>query len=236
MKLNLFCILAFFISVLSILPSGLGFDVSNMNPSPGDSVVITGTASPNQAIDINSGFSMSMPAQSGKYEYVADGVTIPQKPNSFAVTAKNVKSLNVGVKIGIWLNKEFKTSSGTAYLSSKDIPPGKYALKVFGDAEDSSKPVTLEISAGTTVTADSSGKYKLSIDTTGIPSGEYRIVGDGDTKVVEIGSSEISPGSSENPASSPETPSSSSEKSTKKEEGVLESVSNGIKNLFGIFS
>jgi hypothetical protein len=45
--------------------------------------------------------------------------------------------------------------------------------------------VTVE--AETQVQADSAGKYNLAIDTSGIPAGDYRIAGAGETKVVRLG-------------------------------------------------
>jgi len=52
---------------------------------------------------------------------------------------------------------------------------------------DSASKVTAEVNAETVVIPDSSGKYSLVIDTTGIPSGDYRIEGGGDSKVIHIG-------------------------------------------------
>jgi hypothetical protein len=49
-------------------------------------------------------------------------------------------------------------------------------------------PITIEAETG--VLADSSGSYKLVIDTTGIPEGDYLIKGDGDEKTVRILSKE----------------------------------------------
>lgn len=45
-------------------------------------------------------------------------------------------------------------------------------------------PITVEAETG--VKADSEGRYKLIIDTTGMPEGEYLIKGDGDVKGVNI--------------------------------------------------
>jgi hypothetical protein len=51
-------------------------------------------------------------------------------------------------------------------------------------------PITIEAETG--VLSDSSGSYKLVIDTTGIPEGDYLIKGDGDEKTVRILSKEKS--------------------------------------------
>jgi hypothetical protein len=44
-------------------------------------------------------------------------------------------------------------------------PPGRYDLKVFDDALDGRKSVSMDVLAETTFKADSCGKYSLSIDT-----------------------------------------------------------------------
>jgi hypothetical protein len=95
--------------MLSLLPLCAGFEVSDMNPSPGDYVVITGTAEPGQAVSFSSSFEMTIPTDSGEFEFVANDVEIPQKPNRFAVTANNVKDMNVGIKMGLWITKGFSS-------------------------------------------------------------------------------------------------------------------------------
>jgi len=207
------------IAMLSLLPLCAGFEVSDMNPNPGDYVVITGTAEPGQAVSFSSSFEMTIPTDSGEFEFVANDVEIPQKPNRFAVTANNVKDMNVGIKMGLWITKGFPASGGTAQVSQSNVPPGRYTLKVFGNALDQSSPVTIEIDAKTTVTADPGGKYKLTIDTTGIPAGDYKIEGAGDSKVIKIGGSSsgasvTSSGSSKSSKSSSSGGSSSSSSST----------------------
>jgi hypothetical protein len=176
-------------ALLLLLSLGSAFEISNMNPSPGEMVTIRGSADPNQAMSFSSSFEMNLPTGSGSFEYVADNVEVPQKPNQFSVTAKNVKDLSVGVKMGIWLTKSFQASGGTAHISHSDVPPGRYTIKIFGNALEESSPVSIEILAGTTVKADSNGKYSLDIDTSGIPIGDYKIEGSGKSKVIKIGGS-----------------------------------------------
>ncbi len=175
-----FLILIFLVSTCS------AFDLSPSNPQPGDKITITGTASPGEQLNFRSSFAMDLPVSNGQYEYETS-VVIPQTPNKLAVTARNVKDLNLGVKMIIWITKRFEASGGTASISQSDVPPGRYDLKMFGTTADGASKVTVEVNAETVVKADSSGNYSLVIDTSGIPSGDYKIEGDGDSKVVHIG-------------------------------------------------
>ncbi|VVB66921.1 Uncharacterised protein [uncultured archaeon] len=161
------------------------FDLSPANPNSGDRITLSGSASPGERLSFHSSFSMDLPVTGGQYEYTT-AVEIPRKPNRFTVTARNVKYLNAGVKLGIWLTRQFPASGGIASISHADVPPGKYDLKMFGEALAGSTSVPVEVVAETVAQADSKGKYELFIDTSGIPAGDYRIEGAGDLKTIRI--------------------------------------------------
>lgn len=191
------------LTILSLASTACAFEISSSHPSPGETVTLTGTANPGQKVDFQTSFQMDLPVNSGKYEYLATGVDIPQKPNQFAVTATGIKDLNVGVKIGIWVSKGFTATNGVATVSHSDVPPGRYDLKVFGEALDGGKSVNLKVAAQTAVNADTAGKYSLDIDTSGIPSGAYKIEGAGETKIIQVGGVEEAPKVEEEIAQAP---------------------------------
>ncbi len=176
----------FFVLILMLMPLGAAFEASPMNPRPGETVAITGFADPGEAVRLSSSFEMDLPVENGRFEYLAENVEIPQKPNNFAVTARNVESLRVGVKMGIWLTMPVSASGGTASISRSDVPSGRYALKIFGDAQEGASVVPVQVKAETTVYAGPDGRYQLSVDTTGVPVGDYRIRGAGDVLVLSI--------------------------------------------------
>ena len=60
-------------------------------------------------------------------------------------------------------------------------------MKIFGEAASGAHFVPVELSAETSVKADSGGGYRLIIDTSGIPVGDYRIECPGEVKVLRIG-------------------------------------------------
>jgi hypothetical protein len=191
------------LTILSLASTACAFEISSSHPGPGETVTLTGTANPGQKVDFQTSFQMDLPVNSGKYEYLATGVDIPQKPNQFAVTATGIKDLNVGVKIGIWISKGFNATNGEATVSHSDVPPGRYDLKVFGEALDGGKSVNLKVAAETAVNADTAGKYSLDIDTSGIPSGAYKIEGAGETKIIQVGGVEEAPKVEEKTAQAP---------------------------------
>lgn len=178
--------------LILIIPISSAFDVSPSNPKPGDKITLTGTASPGEIVNLRSSFQMDLPVTGGRYEY-ATSVEIPQKPNRFTVTARNVKDLNAGVKIVIWITKRFQSQGGVATVSQADVPPGRYNLKMFGDASDGASTVPVKVEAETGIKADSTGSYSLVIDTSGIPAGDYIIEGSGDSKTIRIGSASAIP-------------------------------------------
>jgi hypothetical protein len=165
---------------------GLAFELSPVNPAPGQEVTLTGMAKPGEELSFQSSFTMNLPVAGGEYEYETT-VQVPQKPNRFTVSANNVQDFNAGVKFGIWITKSFQASGGTARISQADVPPGRYNLKMFGKALPGSTQIPVNIEAQTQVKADSAGKYELAIDTTGIPAGDYRIQGAGDVKTISLG-------------------------------------------------
>lgn len=175
------------LALLLIVSLSSAFDVSPSNPQPGDKITLTGTTSPGEIVNLRSSFQMDLPVSGGQYEY-ATSVEIPQKPNRFTVTARNVKDLNAGVKMIIWITKRFESHGGVATISHADVPPGRYNLKMFGDASDGASTVPVKVEAETGVKADSTGSYSLVIDTSGIPAGDYSIEGGGDSKTIRIGS------------------------------------------------
>lgn len=183
------------LGIFLIISISSAFEVSPANPNPGDTITLEGEAPPEEEVSLGSSFSINLPVSAGKYEYATE-VTIPQKPNRITVTASNVQDFNAGVKMGIWITKSFPASSGTARISQKDIPPGSYNLKMFGNALPGSTAIPVSIKAETEVKADSQGRYSLDIDTSGIPEGEYRIEAAGETKTIQIGAASSTSSSS----------------------------------------
>lgn len=175
--------------LILIISCGNAFDIEPANPQPGDRISITGMASPGERVSIQSSFAMELPvADRGVYSYETS-VEIPQKPNRFSVTVRDVRDVTVGVKLGIWITKRIQASGGSVSLSQSQIPPGRYCIMISGEALPGVTSVPVDVTAETSVEADPSGRYSLIIDTSGVPPGEYVIRSGGETKVVRLGTS-----------------------------------------------
>lgn len=185
------------ILIFVVMPTVAAFDVSPANPSPGDELTITGTAAPGEEVRLRSSFEMTIPVEGGRYEYVVEGVEVPQKPNRLSVVATNVDTLTAGVKMGMWITMPVKTSGGTASVSKSDVPPGRYTLKIYGDAVPGAPTVSIKVDAETAAVADSAGEYELAMDTSGVPAGEYRIRAAGEERVITIGGTTAEPSPSD---------------------------------------
>jgi hypothetical protein len=184
-----FILAVIFVSIF--ISPGHSFELSPASVSPGQEVLLTGVAKPGSELSFQSSFTMNLPVTAGKYEYETT-VEIPKKPNRFSVAARNVEDFNAGVKLGIWITKSFKADGGTARISQKDVPPGRYNLKMFGTALPGSTEIPVTVEAETQVQANSAGKYNLAIDTSGIPAGDYSIKGAGDSKIIRLGGGDSS--------------------------------------------
>lgn len=172
---------------LALISGGDAFELAPKNPQPGDLLTIRGSAPPGEEVRLRSSFEMELPAEGGRYEYVAEGVEIPRRPNRLSVVAEEVEELKLGVKMGIWITVPVSTRDGVASFSRSDVPPGSYTLKIFGKALPGSDLVEIRVDAETAVLADSDGEYQLAMETSGVPEGEYRIRVGGEEQVVVIG-------------------------------------------------
>ncbi len=172
------------ISELEIIPK---------NPVPGDEIIISGVASPNQEITITSSFYDIRQVSAGKYRYDLNDIEVPLKPNRFSVASMNVKNLRVGVRTEIWITKSINASEGVATISFDDVPHGNYDIKIFGDATNGASTVEIDVTALTEIKADSDGNFKTRIGTKGFPTGEYTITAaapDGASKTITVFSDE----------------------------------------------
>lgn len=124
------------------------------------------------------------------YAYDVEGTYLPNKPNNFTVTALGVKNLNIGLKkiqgsyansSAVWERKSIRMwvshqaladDHGVAVQDSDLISPGVYDARIFGDAANVSQ-VDLTMTLVKKIFIN--GKFHLSINTTGFPSGDYSI-------------------------------------------------------------
>ncbi len=114
------------------------------------------------------------------YAYGLPGLYMPNKPNNFTVTAEGVKNLNIGLKklqgdrTRMWVTTQIGAAeNGRATAETDLISPGPYHAKIFGDAAEDASQVNLIMTMVKKIVVE--GRFSLSLDTTGFPSGEYMI-------------------------------------------------------------
>ncbi|MCX6673628.1 MAG: hypothetical protein NTY37_07605 [Methanothrix sp.] len=125
------------------------------------------------------------------YAYDTEGIYIPNMPNNFTVSVAGVKNLNIGLKkqqgsyentSNIWKNKYTRiwissraeaNNHDLATIESYLISPGIYQAKIFGDAANNITKVDLKMTLVKKLIVN--GRFNLSINTTGFPSGSYSI-------------------------------------------------------------
>ena len=148
-------------------------EISPSNPVVGDTITLTGKASPNEAINCQAWFEVNptkilLP----DYGYDMYGVELPSPPNNFKVIAENVNDAYVCVNMGIWITiSSSADSNGIATVSKSNVPEGTYDITIGGTIKDQSKPVKLKIIASTTINADENGNFKYAYKTNNIPEG-----------------------------------------------------------------
>uniref|UniRef100_UPI0034E2F453 hypothetical protein n=1 Tax=Methanothrix sp. TaxID=90426 RepID=UPI0034E2F453 len=100
---------------------------------------------------------------------------------NFTVSAKGVKSMNIGLKkdpvpggsnrTRMWVSSRAYAVNGTATLDNDQISPGRYHIKIFGDAAENTSDVTIEMRLIKKVIIN--GNFSMNINMSGFPSGNY---------------------------------------------------------------
>lgn len=160
--------------------------ISPKDPYVGDSVTISGTASPNEVLSASVIFVQNAAVSNGEYKYDPGKVSIPKGTTSSIITVDGAKDLTISTKIlGIDLYRTLEASAGTATMSMSNIPKGRYDLVISGKAEGTD-PVQVIMTANINIQADKKGRFKYSYKTNYVPAGEFTIdIGD-QTRVVTL--------------------------------------------------
>ena len=171
-------------------------EISPSNPVVGDTITLTGKASPNEAINCQAWFEVNPAISPPYYGYIMNSVEIPSPPNIFKVIGENVNYVSINVKMGMWITKRASAdSNGVATVSKSNVPEGTYDMKIGGTIKDQSKPVKLKIMASTTINADENGNFKYAYKTNNIPEGTtiYMSVGGVNKEIIIKGDTPAPP-------------------------------------------
>lgn len=160
--------------------------VSPVSPKQGDNVTFLIKGQPGEEVEVSISFTKKVAVSGGEYSWRLDDVYVPSTPNSVAVKAEDVETLHVSVKILIWVTKSVMAVSGVAEMSQSNVPKGTYDIWLHGKAAAGATEISLQITAKTTVTIGSDGRYTYNYDTQNIQVGTFTVKVGGITKSVTL--------------------------------------------------
>lgn len=163
-----------------------GWEISPAGPTAGDSILISGSASPKEEVGLLVYFEEDVPVIGGTYTYELQKVEVSDFHNLFTVRAEGVEDLYVRGKLVLWKQKSAKARGDVAVLSAERVPPGTYQLKLDGNAKSGVTRVKLRVTALQVVKADSEGKFSYEYSTGSAPPGKYEITAGDYTATVTL--------------------------------------------------
>ena len=176
----LFCTMAIALVMLTSTAIAEVTDVSMSpeNPSPGDTVTVTGKASPGEVMSASVSFEETQDVSDGSFSYSLSDVTIPEGSDSFGLRATGVDDLDVEVKVPILgyvsIPGNLITINGNvASFGTGKIKSGTYDIKLSGSSGEDQ--VTLSFTAKASITADADGNFVYTYNTDNMPEGDYNI-------------------------------------------------------------
>ena len=197
MLYRLFCF--FLIATVLLPPANAAVSelfVTPENPVVGDTITISGTASPDESVKVVVSFEKTVSPSDGMYLYRMDGIEVPSGSNTFTVTARDVVNLNVRLKLSLWWTKSADATGGTATVSHSNLEPGIYDAQMDGIPTADTSLVTLDITAVQDIDADASGNFVYSYTTNSIPIGDFQLNVDGLTRTITLGDPKSNEGGS----------------------------------------
>jgi PKD domain len=197
-----FCLLSVLLLLcLLITPAAAKSDDWKMTPTDlrvGDTLKITGTASPDAGVPFSVSHDMKLPVLNGRYKLELNNLPVPEwNKNLFTVRAEGVKNLKISDEVSILgipysLHLDVNANRGGIATVVQRDPP--FLDKLFynnnivieGDALKGKSSVQLEVKVDETLTADSNGKFALDYDTSALPPGEYVLKIGNKARAVEL--------------------------------------------------
>ncbi|MEA1998486.1 MAG: PGF-CTERM sorting domain-containing protein [Euryarchaeota archaeon] len=194
--IGLLLLCAFIASVTIAGASVTELDVSPSVVLPGETLSISGKATPNEEVSLKSSFVISLPVSEGKYSRAFNGIYFPAGEKTFSVRAENIKNIRVSllglipfIPVKYPLGGPQKATDGIATISislpfsGMDVT-GEKDVNVYGAALEDASSVILTTDMAIKVTADKNGDFILDLDTEGVPFGEFLIAAGGKEKTV----------------------------------------------------
>jgi hypothetical protein len=180
----------------------IDWEVKPEIPKSGDTLVISGLASPEEDVEISISFEKTVPVYMKEYTYEFENIEFLNFNNLFTLRAEGVENLEVKMKMILSKTESNWAEEGTAIVSYSDVSPGEYKVRVEGTAEDGSSGVNLKVTTVQKLKAGKDGRFNYIYRTESVPSGKLEIrLGDSKREIV-FGSKEKAPVLQDFPASS----------------------------------
>ncbi|KKG07506.1 hypothetical protein [Methanosarcina sp. 2.H.A.1B.4] len=176
----LFCVLIILILFFGATASPAtakvtGWEVSPENPKIGDTLIISGLATPEEEVEVSVSFEKTVPVYLREYTYEFENIEILNFNNLFTVRAEGVENLKVKMKMVISKTESAWADGGIATVSHSGVSPGEYRVRVDGIAEDGASGVNLKVTTVQKLNAGKDGKFSYRYSTGSVPSGKLEI-------------------------------------------------------------
>jgi LPXTG-motif cell wall-anchored protein len=176
----LFCLLITFLfffgtAVSSVNAKVIDWKVAPANPENGDTLIISGCASPEEEVEVSISFEKTVPVYLKEYAYELENIEVLNFKNLLTVKAEGVENLKVKMKMVLSKTESAWAKDGTATVSFSGVSPGKYKVRVEGTAEDGASGVNLRVTSVQKLKAGKDGKFNYIYRTESIPSGKLEI-------------------------------------------------------------
>lgn len=179
LKFLLFLLITLFLSFGAAVSSAnarvTDWEISPENPKIGDTLIISGFASPEEEIEVAVSFEKTVPVYLKEYTYEFENIEFLNFNNLFTVRAEEVENLKVKIKTVIPKTESAWADEGIATVSYSGTSPGKYKVRVEGIAEDGSSGVRLKLTTIQKLKAGKDGKFSYRYGTGLLPSNRLEI-------------------------------------------------------------
>lgn len=185
----LFCLLIVFLLLFGTVVSSANAKVTDWEVSPeipknGDTLVISGLASPEEEVEVSISFEKAVPVYMGEYSYEFENIEVLNFNNLFTVRAEGVENLKVKMKMILSKTESAWADEGIATVSYSGVSPGEYKVRVEGVAEDGASVVNLRVTKVQKLKAGKDGKFNYIYQTESVPSGKLEIrLGNSERKI-----------------------------------------------------
>ncbi len=186
----LFCLfITLFLFLGCLAPSAnaevVGWEATPEDPGKGETIIISGLASPEEEVEVSISFEKTVPVYLGEYTYELENIEVLNFNNLLTIRTEGVESLKVKMKMVLSKTEAARAEDGTATVSFSGVSPGKYKIRVEGAAEDGASGVNLKVTSVQKLRAGKDGKFNYIYRTESVPSGKLEVrVGNSEREII----------------------------------------------------